>query len=120
MGFAVTHVLARILDREGMLAMATSAQSAATFLAVARLVKEIGTAVNIIINKLCILENMTSFFENINVASIHRYWEGKGIGPPKRSWVSFHATAVKEGFFHFSNSINYRNLFQNHINLMIL
>lgn len=72
-----------------MLAMATSAQSAATFLAVARLVKEIGTAVNIIINKLCILENMISFFENINVASFHRYWEGKGIGPSKRSWVFF-------------------------------
>lgn len=65
MGFAVTHLLAQILDRGCTLAMATStSHSAATFLQVARLVKEIGTAdfsISIIINKLCILENVTSF-----------------------------------------------------------
>lgn len=48
-----------------MLAMATSTSHiTATFLEVARLVKEIGTAgfrSYVIINKLCILENMTSF-----------------------------------------------------------
>lgn len=104
MGFAVTHVLARILDREGMLAMATSVQSAATFLAVARPVKEIGTAdfeIDVIINKLCILENVTSFFENINVASVHRYWDGKGVGPPRRSRVFLFMQLQSKKVFSF-------------------
>lgn len=65
MGFAVARLLAQILDRGCKLAMATStSHSAATFLEVARLVKEIGTAdfrIYVIINKLCVLENMITF-----------------------------------------------------------
>lgn len=76
MGFAVTHLLAQILDRECMLAMATSTSHiAATFLEVARLVKEIGTAyfsTYVIVDRLRILENMTSVSRILMLLWVHR------------------------------------------------